>query len=55
VIHTAANDVWSVVDASGTETLIPVLNDVLVHVDVGEKRIVVREVEGLTVPATDER
>ena len=50
VIHTAANDVWSVVDAAGSETLIPVLNDVLVDVDVGEKRIVVREGEGLTVP-----
>jgi 16S rRNA processing protein RimM len=55
VIHTAANDVWSVVDAARTETLIPVLNDVLVDVDVDARRIVVREVEGLTIPATDER
>lgn len=50
VIHTAANDVWSAVDDAGTETLIPVLADVLVDVDVGAKRIVVRDVPGLTVP-----
>jgi 16S rRNA processing protein RimM len=49
VIHTAANDVWSVVDGGGGETLVPVLNDVLVSVDVGAKRIVVREIAGLTV------
>jgi 16S rRNA processing protein RimM len=49
VIHTAANDVWSAVDEEGTETLIPVLNDVLVSVDVDHKRIVVREIPGLTV------
>jgi 16S rRNA processing protein RimM len=49
VIHTAANDVWSVVDGGGRETLVPVLNDVLVSVDTGAKRIVVREIEGLTV------
>ena len=49
VIHTAANDVWSVVSEDGVETLVPVLNDVLVSVDVAGKRIVVREIEGLTV------
>jgi 16S rRNA processing protein RimM len=48
VIHTAANDVWSVVDDAGTETLIPVLQDVLVEVDVDVGRIVVREIPGLT-------
>lgn len=49
VIHTSANDVWSAVDDAGTETLIPVLKDVLVSVDPGG-RIVVREIEGLTAP-----
>jgi 16S rRNA processing protein RimM len=49
VIHTAANDVWAVVDGGGRETLVPVLIDVLVSVDVGAKRIVVREIAGLTV------
>lgn len=50
VIHTAANDVWSVIDDAGTETLIPVLKDVLVEVDVTGKRVVVREIAGLTAP-----
>lgn len=50
VIHTSANDVWTVIDDDGTETLIPVLNEVLVGVDVDAKRIVVKEIPGLTVP-----
>jgi 16S rRNA processing protein RimM len=50
VIHTAANDVWTAVDAEGHETLIPAIAGVVVSVDVGAKRIVVREVPGLTVP-----
>jgi 16S rRNA processing protein RimM len=50
VIHTAANDVWSVLDDAGAETLVPVLQDVLGDVDVSAKRIVVREIPGLTVP-----
>lgn len=50
VIHTTANDVWSIVDDADTEILIPVLNDVLVEVDVAAKRIVVHEIEGLTTP-----
>jgi 16S rRNA processing protein RimM len=50
VIHTAANDVWSVVDAAETETLIPVIADVIVEVDVAGRRIVTREVPGLTAP-----
>jgi 16S rRNA processing protein RimM len=49
VIHTAANDVWSAVADDG-ETLIPALKDVVVSVDPGTKRIVVRDVPGLTVP-----
>lgn len=52
VIHTPANDVWSAVDGSGAETLIPALADVLVSVDVEGRRIVVREIRGLTVPDT---
>ena len=48
VIHTAANDVWSAVDEAGIETLIPVLNDVIVTVDVTGRRVVVREIPGLT-------
>ena len=48
VIHTGANDVWAAVDDEGTETLIPVLQDVIVDVDMDGKRIVVREIPGLT-------
>jgi len=50
VIHTTANDVWSAVAQDGTETLVPVLADVLADVDVAARRIVVREIPGLTVP-----
>jgi 16S rRNA processing protein RimM len=50
VIHTGANDVWSAVDEAGVETLIPVLKDVVVSVDVEARRIVVRSILGLTVP-----
>ena len=50
VIHTSANDVWSVVDAAETETLIPVIADVIVEVDVAGRRIVARDVPDLTAP-----
>jgi len=52
VIHTAANDVWSAVSGD-RETLIPALKDVVVSVDTADKRIVVREVPGLTVPEAE--
>ena len=50
IVANPANDLWVAVDDGGTETLIPVLPEVLVDVDVDAKRIVVREVPGLTVP-----
>jgi 16S rRNA processing protein RimM len=50
IIHTAANDVWVAVAHPGAETLVPALKDVLVSVDVAGKRIVVREIPGLTTP-----
>ena len=50
VIHTSANDVWAAADDAGVETLIPVLKDVVVNVDVDGRRIVVREIPGLTTP-----
>lgn len=49
VIHTGANDVWSAIGEGGAETLIPVLRDIIVSVDVEAGRIVVREIPGLTV------
>ena len=50
VIHTPANDVWSAVDDAGVETLVPAIADVVVSVDVAGKRVLVREVPGLTAP-----
>ena len=49
MIANPANDLWVTVEA-GSETLIPALADVLIEVDVERKRIVVRDVPGLTVP-----
>jgi 16S rRNA processing protein RimM len=55
VIHTPANDVWSAVDEDGRETLVPALRDVLVAVDVRAKRIVVRDIAGLTTEDSSAR
>jgi 16S rRNA processing protein RimM len=54
VMHTEANDVWAARDEAGVETLVPALRDVVISVDVGAGRVVVREVPGLTVPETAE-
>ncbi|MBI3647330.1 MAG: 16S rRNA processing protein RimM [Actinobacteria bacterium] len=50
VIPNPANDIWVARDEDGTETLVPALKDVIVSVDVAAKRIVVRDVPGLTTP-----
>jgi 16S rRNA processing protein RimM len=47
IIHTPANDVW-VASRDGGEVLIPALKDVVESVDLVGRRIVIREVEGLT-------
>jgi len=49
VIHTPANDVW-VAQGDDGEVLIPALKDVVETVDLSGRRVVVREIEGLTVP-----
>ena len=49
VLHNPANDVW-VAEWEGGEVLIPALKDVVRNVDVEGRRIVVREVPGLTTP-----
>ena len=49
VIHTPANDVW-VVRGDDGEILVPALRDVVVEVDLAGRKIVVREVPGLTAP-----
>jgi len=50
VIPNPANDLWVAVDEAGTETLVPALRDVIVEVDVDAKRILVRDIPGLTIP-----
>jgi 16S rRNA processing protein RimM len=50
VIPNPANDLWVAVDDAGTETLIPALEDVLLEVDVESRRILVRDIAGLTAP-----
>lgn len=53
IIHTPANDVWVAVADDGTEILVPALKDVVVSVDVAAKRVVVREIPGLTAAWSD--
>ena len=49
VVLGGANDIW-VTASSEDEVLVPALKDVVVSVDVDAKRVVVREVPGLTAP-----
>ena len=51
VIANPANDLWVTTDEAGRETLVPALADLLLEVDVERKRISVRAVPGLTLPA----
>ena len=50
VVFNPANDLWVAIDATGNETLVPALRWILVEIDVVAKRIVVRDVPGITVP-----
>jgi len=47
ILHTQANDVWAAEGVDG-EVLIPALKDVVQEVDVAGRRVVVREIPGLT-------
>lgn len=47
ILHTQANDVW-VTEGGDGEVLIPALKDVVQEVDLAGRRVVVREVPGLT-------
>jgi 16S rRNA processing protein RimM len=53
VIPNPANDLWVARDEEGTETLVPALREVIVAVDVQAKRVVVRDIPGLTIPEDD--
>jgi len=53
VVRHPANDLWVAVDDEGVETSVPVVPDLLVEVDVAGRRVVVRDLPGLTAPDTD--
>jgi 16S rRNA processing protein RimM len=50
VIANPANDLWVAVDDGGTETLVPAIRQVVVDVDVPARRVLVRDIPGLTAP-----
>jgi 16S rRNA processing protein RimM len=49
IMRTQANDVWAADGPSG-EVLVPALKDVVVSVDLERRRVIVREIPGLTAP-----
>jgi len=49
VVHGPANDIW-VTGPPESEVLVPALKDLVISVEVEAKRVVVREVPGLTAP-----
>ncbi len=55
VIPNPANDLWVARGPDGEETLVPALKHLLVEVDVVGRRIVVRDVPGLTAPEETDR
>ena len=48
VIANPANDLWAAVDAQGVETLIPAIREFVVEVDLEHRRVLVRDIPGLT-------
>lgn len=54
VVAHRANDLWVAVTDDGAETLLPAIRDVVVEVDVRGKRVLVRDVPGLTAPDPDD-
>lgn len=50
VVPNPANDLWVAVDERGQETIVPALGDLLVKVDPSARRILVKDVPGLTAP-----
>lgn len=47
IIKTGSNDVYVVEDDKGNQVLIPVIDEVVLSVDVDEKRVVVKPLKGL--------
>ncbi len=54
VVASPANDLWVAVSDDGAETLVPAIRDVVVKVDVPGRRVLVRDVPGLTAPDADD-
>ena len=54
VIPNPANDLWVAVNEDGSETFVPALRDLLIDVNVADKRILVKDVPGLTAPTEGE-
>ena len=52
VVLGVANDIW-VAGPPDAEVLVPALRDVVVSVDLGARRVVVRDVPGITAPSED--
>jgi 16S rRNA processing protein RimM len=50
VIPNPANDIWVVVDESGTESLLPAISQVISDVDLDAERVLVKDIAGLTAP-----
>lgn len=49
IVENPAHDLWVAVDEDGRETLVPAIAEVVVEVDVQAKRVVVRDLPGLTI------
>ncbi len=47
IIKTGSNDVYVVEDEGGKQVLIPVINEVVLSVDIEEKKIVIKPLKGL--------
>ncbi len=47
IIKTGSNDVYVVEDGSGKQVLIPVIDEVVLSVDIDEKKIVIKPLKGL--------
>lgn len=50
VVANRVNDLWVAVDESGVETMVPAIHEVIVDVDLGAGRVLVRDIPGLTAP-----
>ncbi|MEX0989472.1 MAG: ribosome maturation factor RimM [Actinomycetota bacterium] len=50
VVENPANDLWIAVDLDGNETMVPALREVVLDVDLSARRVLVRDVPGLTAP-----